>query len=86
MSVITHSPAQVSGITATVFGANGFLGSYIVNALAKHGSQVVCPFRSTENEAMHLKQMGDLGQVQRVQLRGARPCCYAAALGASAAG
>ncbi|PNW77389.1 hypothetical protein CHLRE_10g434450v5 [Chlamydomonas reinhardtii] len=55
--------SSVSGITATVFGANGFLGSYIVNELAKRGSQVVCPFRSTENEAMHLKQMGDLGQI-----------------------
>lgn len=59
----TGGRSSVSGITATVFGANGFLGSYIVNALAKHGSQVVCPFRSTENEAMHLKQMGDLGQI-----------------------
>ncbi|KAG2448737.1 hypothetical protein HYH02_006091 [Chlamydomonas schloesseri] len=55
--------SSVSGITATVFGANGFVGSYIVNELAKRGSQVVCPFRSTENEAMHLKQMGDLGQI-----------------------
>ena len=50
-------------MVATVFGANGFLGSYIVNDLAKKGSQVVCPFRSVETEVMHLKQMGDLGQV-----------------------
>ena len=56
---------QVSGIVATVFGPNGFLGSYVVNEIAKKGSQVVCPYRSTENEAMHLKQMGDLGQVRR---------------------
>ncbi|GLC37331.1 hypothetical protein PLESTB_001135500 [Pleodorina starrii] len=61
-----HGPggrSSVSGLVATVFGSNGFVGSYIVNELAKRGSQVVCPFRSTENEAMHLKQMGDLGQI-----------------------
>ncbi|KXZ51581.1 hypothetical protein GPECTOR_12g544 [Gonium pectorale] len=55
--------SSVSGMVATVFGANGFVGSYIVNELARRGSQVVCPFRSTDNEAMHLKQMGDLGQI-----------------------
>ncbi|KAG2498336.1 hypothetical protein HYH03_003596 [Edaphochlamys debaryana] len=55
--------SSVSPIVATVFGSNGFIGSYVVNELAKRGSQVVCPFRSTENEAMHLKQMGDLGQI-----------------------
>jgi nucleoside-diphosphate-sugar epimerase len=58
---------QVSGLVATVFGANGFVGSYIVNELAKRGSQVVCPFRSTESDAIHLKQMGDLGQVRSVK-------------------
>ncbi|GIL71260.1 hypothetical protein Vretimale_2871 [Volvox reticuliferus] len=61
-----HGPggrSSVSGIVATVFGSNGFVGSYIVNELARRGSQVICPFRSTENEAMHLKQMGDLGQI-----------------------
>ena len=54
---------QVSGVTATVFGANGFVGSYIVNELARKGAQVVTPYRSTENDVQHLKQMGDLGQV-----------------------
>ncbi|GFR45652.1 hypothetical protein Agub_g7063 [Astrephomene gubernaculifera] len=66
MTAETRGPggrSSVSGIVATVFGANGFVGSYIVNELARKGSQVVCPFRSTENEAMHLKQMGDLGQI-----------------------
>ncbi|EFJ44232.1 NADH:ubiquinone oxidoreductase 39 kDa subunit [Volvox carteri f. nagariensis] len=66
LTVEKHGPggrSSVSGVVATVFGSNGFVGSYIVNELAKCGSQVVCPFRSTENEAMHLKQMGDLGQV-----------------------
>lgn len=55
--------SSVSGVTATVFGATGFLGRYVVNALAKLGSQVVIPYRCDELEMMHLKQMGDLGQV-----------------------
>lgn len=59
-------PTQVSGAVATVFGGNGFVGSYIVNELSKRGSQVVTPYRCTDNEAIHLKQMGDLGQVGQV--------------------
>ncbi|MEW5302262.1 MAG: hypothetical protein WDW36_005064 [Sanguina aurantia] len=55
--------SSVSGMTATVFGGNGFVGSYVTNELAKNGSQVVVPYRSVETEVMHLKQMGDLGQV-----------------------
>lgn len=54
---------QVSGVTATIFGANGFVGSYVTNEIAKMGSQVVVPYRSTDNDVQHLKQMGDLGQV-----------------------
>jgi FlaA1/EpsC-like NDP-sugar epimerase len=56
--------SQISGVTATVFGANGFIGSYVVNELAKRGAQVIVPFRCTENGVQHLKQMGDLGQVR----------------------
>ena len=54
---------QVSGITATVFGCTGFLGRYIVNALAKQGSQVVIPYRCDDTDMQHLRVMGDLGQV-----------------------
>lgn len=55
--------SSVSGLTATVFGGYGFVGSYVVNELAKRGSQVVVPFRSTDNKVQHIKQMGDLGQI-----------------------
>lgn len=53
---------QVSGITATVFGATGFLGRYVVAALARQGTQVVCPYRCDDLDMQYLKLMGDLGQ------------------------
>ncbi|KIY95832.1 NADH dehydrogenase (ubiquinone) 1 alpha subcomplex 9 [Monoraphidium neglectum] len=55
--------SSVSGATATVFGATGFVGKYVVNELARNGTQVVCPHRNLEEVAMPLRQMGDLGQV-----------------------
>ncbi|CAG8515948.1 2447_t:CDS:2 [Diversispora eburnea] len=67
----THKPivkfgaggrSSVSGHVATVFGCTGFLGRYVVSKLAKHGTQVVVPYRD-EDEKRHLKVNGDLGQV-----------------------
>uniref|UniRef100_A0A383VU92 NAD-dependent epimerase/dehydratase domain-containing protein n=1 Tax=Tetradesmus obliquus TaxID=3088 RepID=A0A383VU92_TETOB len=55
--------SSVSGGVATVFGATGFVGKYVVNELARRGTQVVVPYRSLEEKAMTLKQMGDLGQI-----------------------
>ncbi|SLM37143.1 nadh-ubiquinone oxidoreductase 39 kda [Lasallia pustulata] len=54
--------ASLGGHTATVFGATGFLGRYIVNRLARSGCTVVVPFRE-EMAKRHLKLMGDLGRV-----------------------
>lgn len=54
---------SVSGITATVFGGNGFVGRYVVNRLGKIGSQVVCPYRGDGMNVRYLKLMGDLGQI-----------------------
>ena len=48
-----------------MFGATGFLGRYIVNELGKIGSQVIVPYRCTEQGTAHLRVMGDLGQVSR---------------------
>lgn len=59
----TGGRSSVSGIIATVFGATGFLGRYLVQQLAKMGSQVLVPFRGSEDSHRHLKLMGDLGQV-----------------------
>ncbi|GAV59978.1 Epimerase domain-containing protein [Cephalotus follicularis] len=59
----TDDRSSVSGIIAAVFGATGFLGRYLVQQLAKMGTQVLVPFRGCEDSTRHLKLMGDLGQV-----------------------
>ncbi|CAK9149962.1 unnamed protein product [Ilex paraguariensis] len=59
----TGGRSSVSGIVAAVFGATGFLGRYLVQQLAKMGSQVLVPFRGSDDSHRHLKLMGDLGQI-----------------------
>ncbi|KAL9000909.1 MAG: hypothetical protein Q9169_000664 [Polycauliona sp. 2 TL-2023] len=54
--------SSLGGHTATVFGATGFLGRYIVHRLASRGCTVVVPFRE-EMAKRHLKVTGDLGRV-----------------------
>ncbi|KAL2613015.1 hypothetical protein R1flu_024707 [Riccia fluitans] len=63
----TGGRSSVSGFVATVFGATGFLGRYVVQQLARMGSQVFVPYRGLEDEFKHLKLMGDLGQVVPVK-------------------
>ncbi|KAJ2913922.1 hypothetical protein MD484_g6504, partial [Candolleomyces efflorescens] len=58
--------SAVSGHTVTVFGSTGFLGRYLVSKLGKVGTQVITPYRD-EDEARHLKLMGDLGQIVRME-------------------
>ncbi|XP_077453259.1 NADH dehydrogenase [ubiquinone] 1 alpha subcomplex subunit 9, mitochondrial isoform X1 [Stigmatopora argus] len=52
-----------SGIAATVFGATGFLGRYVVSRLGRIGSQVIIPHRCDQYDTMYFKPMGDLGQI-----------------------
>ena len=54
--------SSLGGYTATVFGATGFLGRYIVNRLAGQGCLVIIPYRE-EIAKRHLKLTGDLGRV-----------------------
>ncbi|KAL3679982.1 hypothetical protein R1sor_022938 [Riccia sorocarpa] len=63
----TGGRSSVSGFVATVFGATGFLGRYVVQQLARMGSQVFVPYRGLEDEFKHLKLMGDLGQIVPVR-------------------
>ncbi|KAJ6512177.1 NAD(P)-binding protein [Mycena vitilis] len=63
--IVSNGPpgySAVSGHTVTVFGCTGFLGRYLVSKIAKMGTQVIVPYRE-EDEARHLKPMGDLGQI-----------------------
>ncbi|TQV98333.1 hypothetical protein V2A60_007919 [Cordyceps javanica] len=54
--------SSLGGHTATIFGATGQLGRYIVNRLARQGCTVVVPYRE-EMTKRHLKVTGDLGRV-----------------------
>ncbi|KAF7563722.1 hypothetical protein G7046_g363 [Stylonectria norvegica] len=58
--------SSLGGHTATVFGATGQLGRYIVNRLARQGCTVVIPFRE-EMTKRHLKVTGDLGRIVFVE-------------------
>jgi len=47
----------------TVFGGSGFIGRYIVERLAREGARVRVAVRRP-NEALFLKPLGELGQIQ----------------------
>ncbi|KAL5007556.1 hypothetical protein ScPMuIL_016362 [Solemya velum] len=55
--------SSFSGIVATVFGASGFVGRYVVNKLGKIGSQVIVPYRGDPYDVERLRVSGDIGQV-----------------------
>ncbi|CAN6675084.1 hypothetical protein TRVA0_085S00100 [Trichomonascus vanleenenianus] len=58
----TGGRSSRTGYTATIFGANGLLGTHLVSKIAKHGTITVVPFRE-ELAKRHLKVCGDLGVV-----------------------
>ncbi len=51
---------------ATVFGASGFIGRYVVRELARSGAQIRAAVRNPE-AARFLKPMGDVGQIAPIQ-------------------
>ena len=51
---------------ATVFGASGFIGRYVVRRLAAEGAQVVAAVRHPD-AALFLKPMGNVGQITPVR-------------------
>ncbi|KAL0272788.1 UNVERIFIED_CONTAM: hypothetical protein PYX00_005631 [Menopon gallinae] len=61
----TGGRSSFNGYVATVFGATGFVGRYLVNELGKTGTQVIIPYRSDpdDNSVKKLKVAGDLGQI-----------------------
>ncbi|WVQ84101.1 hypothetical protein IAT38_006246 [Cryptococcus sp. DSM 104549] len=58
----TGGRSSDSGHTVTVFGATGFLARYLIQKLARQGTQVVVPYRD-EDEKRRLRPAGDLGQI-----------------------
>lgn len=58
-----------TGYTATVFGATGFLGRYLVSKLARHGTVTMVPYRD-DMKKRFLKVTGDLGVVNFVEFDG----------------
>jgi len=52
-----------NGNVVTVFGATGFMGRYVISRLAKVGTQIVVPYRGSEDDVRPIRVMGDLGQI-----------------------
>ena len=50
----------------TVFGGSGFIGRHLIGRLAKQGHRIRAAVRRP-NDALFLKPMGDVGQVQPIQ-------------------
>jgi NADH dehydrogenase len=60
-----HSSPLASGALVTVVGGAGFVGRYVVEALARAGCRVRVVSRHADS-ALFLKPLGDLGQIQIV--------------------
>lgn len=58
--------ALPTGATITIFGGSGFLGRHIVQALARRGYRIRVAIRRP-NQAMFLRPMGDVGQIELFQ-------------------
>lgn len=56
----------IKGRLITVFGGSGFIGRNLVRDLADHGARVRVAVRHP-NQALFLKPLGDVGQIQIVQ-------------------
>ncbi|WP_353217859.1 complex I NDUFA9 subunit family protein [Sandarakinorhabdus sp.] len=77
--------ALPAGALVTVIGGAGFLGRYVVEALAKAGYRVRAVSRHADS-ALFLKPLGDLGQIQIVTGNIRSDADMAAAFAGAAAG
>jgi uncharacterized protein YbjT (DUF2867 family) len=66
MDTATLQGMKMSNDVIVVFGGSGFVGRYVVRALAKAGKRVRVAMRRP-HLAVDLRVMGDVGQIQLVQ-------------------
>ena len=87
MTESTPKPASplAAGSLVTVIGGAGFIGRYVVEALAKAGYRVRAVSRHADS-ALFLKPLGDLGQIQVVSGNIRSDAEMAAAFAGAAAG
>jgi len=52
-----------NGNVVTVFGATGVVGRSLINELARTGTQLIVPFRSSEDDIRDIRLAGELGQI-----------------------
>lgn len=79
-----NSQSIGAGRVVTVFGGSGFVGRYVVRALARDGWRVRVACRRPDL-AFHLQPLGGVGQVMAVQANLRHPDSVAAALRGAAA-
>lgn len=84
-SSVNGVPPLAQGELVTVIGGAGFIGRYVVQALARAGCRVRVVSRHADS-ALFVKPLGDLGQIQVVSGSIASDADMAAAFAGAAAG
>lgn len=69
----------MQGKLVTIFGGSGFLGRYVAQALLSQGARVRVACRNPAG-AMHIKPLGNLGQVQLIAADVRKPASVARAV------
>jgi NADH dehydrogenase len=69
----------MQGKLVTIFGGSGFLGRYVAQALLAQGARVRVACRNPAG-AMHIKPLGNLGQVQLIAADVRKPASVARAV------
>lgn len=69
----------MQGQLVTIFGGSGFLGRYVVTALARQGARIRVAVRRPD-EALYLKPLGSVGQIVVSQANLRAPASVAAAV------
>ncbi len=69
----------MQGKLITIFGGGGFLGRYVAQTLLGQGARVRVACRNA-NSAIHIKPLGNLGQVQLMEADVRKPASVARAV------